>query len=879
HGDQQQTSAKDSQKRKEIADHINGIYVSSKADVDVILNNLDTTVAKKFDEGSREAKKAFEAHVDKEMKAYKKKRYGDAYADYGALAAAGKWIWDKLTGLPEEVNKFFDSGKDLYIKVMDKFIDQIATHVTTQLNAAKTRIAKGKKDVQTYVDSLSPSLRKIGKEAIAEIQSKFNALEESVNSKKDALIDVLAKKYADNIASIDTRIADLKAQNSGLINKALDVLKTSVFAIIIEIKNTLTNLLSGVISAIQAIIMDPIGFFKNLIAGVSQGFTNFGTNIWTHLKAGFFGWLTGAMKGISFTMPEDVFSLKGIFSITTQVLGLTWDGIRSIGARVIGEPVMKVLETASEKGLEIIPIVRKDGAAGLWEYLKDQFADLKATVMDAMMDIIQTQVIQAGIKWVMGLMTPVGAFIKAAMAIIDMVKFFIQRAAQIMELVKAFTDSIKAIASGNVSAVAKSIENALGRAVPVLIGFLASLLGIGGLADKILGVIRKIRQRIENAIVKFWSFIKGKAAKLLSKVGIGKLGKKKDKVDEKHIKNMDSEIAPEPFTMNGESHTLTFENGEIYMASEKLALTLKLNRFRVYVENRPNEFKEKSVLKSIIRLQKRNEDVKRELINASRAVESSKNALRKEDAQADFEKLSKEVHDFGKEFKLNDLTAPKGNKLHNKFFPYKIKTELLDGGGKRITYGYEEGNQKFTVDIPASGYPTKVVGDQLTLHDLGRGYTQDPDGKVKNTGMDAAHIIANMFGGSGYKIGENIVATSAEYNQKAMRKREDEIRDFIEQTVDVKHFLLEVSLQYSEDNTIFEMSEIREQLAKYASTDDERHQLSDEDLKARILENLKKTSQKRLKEVYYDLYVHLKDGSVINKDFEIKEADLLYGTK
>ncbi|PVV49405.1 hypothetical protein DD829_22765 [Chryseobacterium sp. HMWF035] len=534
HGDQQQTSAKDSQKRKEIADHINGIYVSSKADVDVILNNLDTTVAKKFDEGSRESKKAFEAHVDREMKAYKKKRYGDAYADYGALAAAGKWIWDKLTGLPEEVNKFFDSGKDLYIKVMDKFIDQIATHVTTQLNAAKTRIAKGKKDVQTYVDSLSPSLRKIGKEAIAEIQSKFNALEESVNSKKDALIDVLAKKYADNIASIDTRIADLKAQNSGLINKALDVLKTSVFAIIIEIKNTLTNLLSGVISAIQAIIMDPIGFFKNLIAGVSQGFTNFGTNIWTHLKTGFFGWLTGAMKGISFTMPEDVFSLKGIFSITTQVLGLTWDGIRSIGARVIGEPVMKVLETASEKGLEIIPIVRKDGAAGLWEYLKDQFADLKATVMDAMMDIIQTQVIQAGIKWVMGLMTPVGAFIKAAMAIIDMVKFFIQRAAQIMELVKAFTDSIKAIASGNVSAVAKSIENALGRAVPVLIGFLASLLGIGGLADKILGVIRKIRQRIENAIVKFWNFIKGKAKGLLGKMGVGKFNaNKKDKKEKK----------------------------------------------------------------------------------------------------------------------------------------------------------------------------------------------------------------------------------------------------------------------------------------------------------------------------------------------------------
>ncbi|WP_143884659.1 hypothetical protein [Chryseobacterium binzhouense] len=73
----------------------------------------------------------------------------------------------------------------------------------------------------------------------------------------------------------------------------------------------------------------------------------------------------------------------------------------------------------------MVQIVRKESAAGLWEHLKDQFADLKATVMNT----IQTQVIHAGIKWTMGLLTPVGAFIKAAMAIIDVVKFFIQRAA------------------------------------------------------------------------------------------------------------------------------------------------------------------------------------------------------------------------------------------------------------------------------------------------------------------------------------------------------------------------------------------------------------------------------------------------------------------
>jgi len=875
HGDQKSTASKDSQKRKEIADRINSIYNSSKTEVDTILNNLDKTVASRFDAGSKEAKKAFEEHVDKKMKAYKEKRYGGSWLSWKNIKRVG----DAIVGLPKEVNAFFVTGKEEYIKTMDRYIDEIAGHVTTQLNAAKARIAKGKKDVQTYVNSLSPSLRKIGKEAIADIQSKFNALEESVNSKKDALIDVLAKKYADNIAGIDARIEELKAQNSGLVSKALNAL-SSVFAVIIEIKNTLTNLLSGIADVVMAIIVDPIGFFKNLIAGVGQGFANFGANIWTHLKTGFFTWLTGATKGIDLTMPEDIFSLKGIFSITTQVLGLTWNGIRAIGSRVIGESVMKVLETS----FEMVQIVRKEGVAGLWEHLKDQFGDLKATIMDTIMDMIQTQVIQAGIKWVMGLLTPVGAFIKAAMAIIDVVKFFIQRAAQIMELIKAFIDSVAAIASGNVSAVAKSIENALGKAVPVLIGFLASLLGIGGLADKVLGVIRKIRQRIENAIVKFWTFVKGKAKGLLGKIGVGASNKKKQEVDRKYIDNMDSEIAPEPFTMNGEKHTLTFEGGEIYMASEKGILTSKLTRFKNYVSKNSDadefEGKGSEILNEINELQIRNERVKKSLTNANKLVDTNPDKSKKiENAQAEFDSLSKNVHDFGEKFKLNDLTAKKKKKEHNKFYPIDIKEKLLPNGGKRITYKYAEGKQEFTVDLAPNGYPIKVVGDQLTLHDLGRGFTQDPEGKLKNAGMDSAHVIANMFGGSGYKKAQNIVATSAEYNQIVMRRREDQIRDFIEQTANVSHFTLEVSLQYSEDSSIFEMSELRKQLADYAKTDDERNMLKDEDLKARILQNLNQTNQERIKEVKYSIIIYLNDGGSLPRIFRIKELDLLYGTK
>jgi hypothetical protein len=576
HGNQNQTAAKDTEKRKEIANKINGIYKGAKSDVDNILSSLDSTVAYKFAVGSKAAKVAFEKHVEDNMEAYKRRRYRETNKKYGALAVAGQWLWDKAAGLPEEVNKYFKSGKDEYIRVMDIYITDIANHVAGQLNAAKRRIATGKKDVQSYVDSLSPSLKKLGAAAISEIQGKFNALEKDVDSKKDALIDVLAKKYSENIASIDARIKELKEQNKGLVGKVMNAM-TGIFAFIIEMKNTLMNLLAKVAEVIGAIIMDPIGFFSNMIAGVGQGFSNFTTNIWTHLKTGFFTWLTGASKGITLTMPEDIFSLKGIFSITMQVLGLGWDGIRAIGATVVGEPLMKALET----GVEIVQVIRKDGIAGLWEYLKDQFQDLKATVMDAIMDIIQSQVIQAGIKWILGLLSPVGAFVKAIMAIVDVVKFFIQRAAQIAELISAFMDSVAAIASGKVGAVAKAIENALAKAVPVLIGLLASILGISGLADKVLGVIRKIRQRITAGITKFWNFVKEKGKALLGKVGIGK--KKEKSVEDKRTsaeKQKEFNVEPKPFKVGAEEHTLFFENGHLMMASVVTRLSRQLKKFQ-----------------------------------------------------------------------------------------------------------------------------------------------------------------------------------------------------------------------------------------------------------------------------------------------------------
>src|SRR6202011_6200544 len=124
------------------------------------------------------------------------------------------------------------------------------------------------------------------------------------------------------------------------------------------------------------------------------------------------------------------------------------------------------------------------------------------SVMTKIKEFIQEKVIIAGIMWLIGLLNPVAAFIKACKAIYDIVKFFIDRAEQVGELVNAIVDSVGALAGGALGEAAGKVENALAKGIPVAIGFLASLLGLGGISDKIKSIIHAIQEPIHNIIGK-----------------------------------------------------------------------------------------------------------------------------------------------------------------------------------------------------------------------------------------------------------------------------------------------------------------------------------------------------------------------------------------
>src|SRR5690349_4286778 len=69
-----------------------------------------------------------------------------------------------------------------------------------------------------------------------------------------------------------------------------------------------------------------------------------------------------------------------------------------------------------------------------------------------------------------------------------------------MDFVNSILDSVGAIAKGNIGIVAQKVEDSLARALPLAISFLASLLGLGGISEKIHSIIQKVQAPIAKAV-------------------------------------------------------------------------------------------------------------------------------------------------------------------------------------------------------------------------------------------------------------------------------------------------------------------------------------------------------------------------------------------
>jgi hypothetical protein len=274
-------------------------------------------------------------------------------------------------------------------------------------------------------------------------------------------------------------------------------------------------------AALKSILQNPLPFVGNLVKAAKLGFQNFAGNFLTHLKRGLIDWLTGSLPGVyipkALTLPE-------IGKLALSVLGITWAQIRGKIVKALGPSGEKIMQ-GLEALFDVVVALKNGGPAAAWEVIKDKLTGLKDQVISGITSLIVEIVVTKAVPKVVAMFIPGAGFISAIVSIYDTIMVFVNKIKKIIQVVTAFIDSIVAIAGGAIGAAAGRVESVLAGLLSLAIAFLAGFAGGGKVADKVMGVIGKVRATVDKAIDTAIAWIVAKAKSLFKKL----LGKEDDK--------------------------------------------------------------------------------------------------------------------------------------------------------------------------------------------------------------------------------------------------------------------------------------------------------------------------------------------------------------
>ena len=267
-------------------------------------------------------------------------------------------------------------------------------------------------------------------------------------------------------------------------------------------------------SALKSILKNPLPFVGNLVRAAKKGFVDFAGNIGTHLKTGLIDWLTGSLKGVY--IPKAL-SLSEMAKFVMSVLGLSWASIRGKLVKAIG-PTGETIVSALETSFELVKRLITEGPMAAWEMIREQLSAMKDMAFGAIRDFVVLTIVQRAVPKLIAMFIPGAGFVSAIISIYETVRTFIQRISSMVQVVTGFLDSIIAIAAGAIDAAAAKVEGIMARLLSLAIALLAGFLGLGGISEKIQGVIEKIRRPVDKATDGVVTWIVNKAKSLFNKL-------------------------------------------------------------------------------------------------------------------------------------------------------------------------------------------------------------------------------------------------------------------------------------------------------------------------------------------------------------------------
>jgi xanthosine utilization system XapX-like protein len=292
------------------------------------------------------------------------------------------------------------------------------------------------------------------------------------------------------------------------INGDLMAALTAIFRLILRVLNVPVELITQIFQRADQLIdqlaRNPMGFLRNMLAALRQGFSLFFNNILTHLMNGALNWLFSQVSQIGIQRPPD-FSLRSIFGLVMQILGLSVDFVWQRLAQRIGQERAQQLRNIVDQVTGALVWLRDlvtEGPGALWQHIQEQLGNLQAMVINAVSGWIMSTVVGRAMARLATMLDPSGIMlvVQSVISIYRGLQTLIQQAAEILGVINAFLGSLVNIGRGVIGDAASAIAGAMGRAISPMIAFLANQAGLGRVGRRIREAVMSIRERVTRAI-------------------------------------------------------------------------------------------------------------------------------------------------------------------------------------------------------------------------------------------------------------------------------------------------------------------------------------------------------------------------------------------
>ena len=534
--------------------------------------------ARKEEEKAREEERITREEAERDRPEKPKKKWYQKVGDWFKNAIKS-WT-DKLVGAVKAV---FNKAKELVSKVLT-FAKNVAVGIIRSLKkfvvAAIKTLATGLKILVNGLLIAFPKLRArvnaaidgVVEATVSAVETIAQNLEQTVTAAIDRVESTVNRVLDFCEMVIVTQIEIVSAILSGeFLNAAKYLFLAACKAVGIPGEEFL-DILADARDGLMDIIKRPAKFLGYMIKSVGQGMKNFFSHFPQRMVAGLTGWLFGQVAQGGITIAKS-FDLKSIFVLLIQVMGFTYDYIRAKVISLVGEKAVSVIEQV----MTPIRILFTEGPGALWKWLADKAQDAKDAIVEAASQWLITKIIQQAAIKLATMFTPVGAFVQAVLMMYNTIMFFVEKIKEIFAWVKSITSSIKTIATGAISAAANYIDQAMSKSIPLIITFLAKLMGIDGISEKIRQVVTKLRTPVDKAI----SFVVENLIKI-AKAAWGGIKKGATAVKDAVVSWWSAEA--KFTTRDGHNHRLFFD-GEgsaavLMVASDKKTVDSALNALK-----------------------------------------------------------------------------------------------------------------------------------------------------------------------------------------------------------------------------------------------------------------------------------------------------------